>query len=54
MEQYFRKAIEKDPDFALAYMGLGTCGMRAYWGGWSPDPQESLQRALEYGQRRWL
>jgi TolB-like protein len=51
MEEYYRKAIEKDPDFALAHMGLGWMEMRAYWGGWSPDPQESLQRALDYGQK---
>jgi adenylate cyclase len=49
MEQYFQKAIEKDPDFALGYVGLGWYEMRSCWGGWSPDPQASLQRALEYG-----
>jgi adenylate cyclase len=49
MQEYWRKAIEKDPDFALAYMGLGWVEMRSYWGGWSPDPEESLKQALEYG-----
>jgi adenylate cyclase len=49
MEQYYRRALEKDPDYALAYMGLGWVELRAYWGGWSPDPQASLQQALEYG-----
>jgi hypothetical protein len=37
IEQYLQKAIEKDPDFALSYMGLGLMEMRAYWGGWSPQ-----------------
>jgi hypothetical protein len=49
MHEYYRKAIEKDPDFALAHMGLGWVEMRAYWGGWSSDPDETLQRALDYG-----
>jgi adenylate cyclase len=48
-QEYYRKAIEKDPDFALAYAGLGWSEMRSYWGGWCPDPQECLKRALEYG-----
>jgi adenylate cyclase len=51
MEEYYRKAIEKDPDFALAYIGLGWVEMRAYWAGYSPNPQESLERALRYGQK---
>jgi len=51
MEEYFRKAIEKDADFAQPYMGLGWMEMRAYWGGWSPDPEQSLQKAVEYGQK---
>jgi adenylate cyclase len=49
MQEYYRKAIEEDPDFALAYAGLGWVEMRAYWGGWSSDPDETLQRALDYG-----
>ena len=32
-------------------MGLGWLEMRAYWGGWSPDPDASLERALEYGRK---
>jgi adenylate cyclase len=51
MREYYQKAIEKDPDFGLAYMGSGWYEMRSYWGGWSQDPQESLKRALEYGQK---
>jgi adenylate cyclase len=48
-QEYFRKVIEKDPDFALAYAGLGFCEMRFYWGGWCHDPHECLKRALDYG-----
>jgi adenylate cyclase len=49
IEEYYRKAIEKDPEFALAYVGLGWVEMHAYWEGWSPNPQESLDRALDHG-----
>ena len=51
MEKYYRTAIEKDPNFALAYMGLGWVEMRGYWEGYSPNPRESLERALKYGQK---
>jgi adenylate cyclase len=51
MEQYYRRAAEKDPDFALAYVGLGMVQLRSVWGGWSPDPKHSLELALEYGQK---
>ena len=30
MEELYRKAIDKDPAFALPYMGLGWLEMRAY------------------------
>jgi adenylate cyclase len=49
--QYYRMAIEKDPNFALAYMGLGWLEMRGYWEGYSPDPKDSLERALKFGQK---
>jgi adenylate cyclase len=49
--QYYRAAIEKDPHFALAYMGLGWLEMRAYWEGYSPNPRETLEKALGYGQK---
>jgi adenylate cyclase len=49
MEQYYRRAAEKDANFALAYVGLGMVQLRSIWGGWSPDPKQSLDRALEYG-----
>ena len=39
--QYYRTAIEKDPNFALAYMGLGWLEMRAFWEGYSPNPRET-------------
>jgi adenylate cyclase len=48
-QEYFQNAIERDSHFALAYTGLGWCEMRSYWGGWCPDPQQCLKRALEYG-----
>jgi adenylate cyclase len=51
IRDYYQKAIEKDSDFALAYMGLGWVELRGYWGGWATDPEESLKKALEYGQK---
>ena len=51
IEGYFHQALEKDPSFGLHYVGLGWMEMRAVWGGWSPDPQASLQKASEYGQK---
>jgi adenylate cyclase len=48
--QMFEKAIELDPKYAGAYMGLGA----TYWLErvlqWSPDPQ-NLERAFELTQR---
>ena len=49
MQQYYQKAIQKDPDLALAHAGLGWVEMRAYWGGWTSDADATLQRALDYG-----
>ena len=49
--EYYRMAIEKDPNFALAYMGLGWLEMRAYWEGYSPNPRGTLETALKYGQK---
>ena len=51
MAQYFGKAVEKDPDFALAYVGLGWLELISYWGGWSSDPEQSLQKASEYAEK---
>jgi len=45
-QSYFEQAIQKDPDFALAYVGLADCYQ--FLGGfrWLP-PKDSYQRAKE-------
>jgi TolB-like protein/DNA-binding winged helix-turn-helix (wHTH) protein len=43
--QMFEKAIEIDPNYAAAYVGLGTVDLRAIHHGWTPDPATVLERA---------
>ena len=47
MEQYFRRAIGRDPDFALGYVELGWYEMRAYWEGWSSRCASKLTASPE-------
>jgi len=41
----FERAIELDPNYAPAYVGLGRVNLRAVESGWTPDPSEALERA---------
>ncbi|UCG68222.1 MAG: protein kinase [Thermoplasmata archaeon] len=46
----FEQAIQKDPNFALAYAGLGwTYSSRSYWG--SLPPHEAYPKAKEYSKK---
>jgi TolB-like protein len=51
--EYFQQAIEKDPDYAPAYAGLGDSAARLGWWGFVPPEQgcargkAAAQRALE-------
>ena len=41
----FERAIELDPNYAPAYVGLGLVNLRAVAQGWTQDPSETLERA---------
>jgi serine/threonine protein kinase/Tfp pilus assembly protein PilF len=48
--EYFHKALEKDPNYALAYVGLAECyGSMAYWG--VKRPSEVLPIDRKYTQK---
>ena len=46
----FARAVELDPDYAMAYAALGFAHLQAWQFQWSRDP-ETLQRALELAQQ---
>jgi tetratricopeptide (TPR) repeat protein len=41
----FERAIKLDPNYAAAYVGLGTVELYAALLGWTPDPAAALERA---------
>ena len=45
------KAIELEPDFSSAYSYLTRCHSVAYINGWGPPERQSLEKALELGQK---
>ena len=47
----FAKAIELDPDYAAAYVGLGDVEYGKVSYGWTEFPDKALARALEYGRK---
>ena len=47
----FEKAIELDPSYALAYVGLGWFHMNAFHYGWTEFPAQALQRAHDLAQK---
>jgi adenylate cyclase len=48
--QMFERAIDLDPEYAAAYVGLGLTYFNEWTWQWSQDPQ-SLERAFELAQR---
>ena len=47
----FNHAIELDPGYAPAYIGLGQVELAAVAQGWTGDPEATLQRAETLGQK---
>ena len=44
----FERAIELDPNYAAAYVGLGNVDLRAIHHGWTPEPAAVLERAKSH------
>jgi adenylate cyclase len=42
---FFERALELDPNYAAAYIGLGNVDLAATLNGWRPDPVAALERA---------
>ncbi len=47
----FQHAIELDPGYAPAYVGLGRVELNGVMQGWTADPEAALQRAETLGQK---
>ena len=47
----FERAIELDPGYAPAYIGLGLVELNGVMQGWTADPEAALQRAEALGQK---
>jgi len=47
----FERAIELDPAYAPAYVGLGQVELNGVTEGWTADPEAALQRAENLGQK---
>jgi adenylate cyclase len=47
----FERAIELDPNYAPAYVGLGRTDLVAVHLGWTPDPAGTLRRAEGHARR---
>lgn len=49
--QLFEKAIELDPLYATAYVGLGRTYLNSFLYGWTEFPDQTLDKAFTYGQK---
>jgi TolB-like protein len=47
----FERAIELDPNYPPAYVGLGRVNLNAVNHGWTEDPREALERAESLGRK---
>jgi tetratricopeptide (TPR) repeat protein len=47
----YRRAIEKDPGFALAYAGLALTYIDDFRGGWGPQSEAAASEALRLAER---
>lgn len=52
---YFEKSIELDPEYSSAHIWLAETHLGDWAGGWTRNPQKSLQTGLEYALKAaWL
>jgi len=49
--QLFEKAIEIDPRYAAAYVGLGRSHLNLFLNGWTEFPDRALQQAHDFAQK---
>jgi adenylate cyclase len=49
--KYFKQALEHDPNYSVAYVGLGFAYMFDYQNRWTENPDGSLQIAKEYARQ---
>ncbi len=49
--QMFQRAVELDPRYAAAYIGLGWTYRKAIGHGWTEFPNQALQQAQDFAQR---
>ena len=47
----FEKAIELDPQFAQAYVGLAWVHIQQFWFGWTDEPGQAVVRTREAAQK---
>jgi TolB-like protein len=47
----FERAIELDPNYSPAYVGLGRVNLNAVNHGWTQEPSEALERVENLGQK---
>ncbi|MBW2614308.1 MAG: tetratricopeptide repeat protein [Deltaproteobacteria bacterium] len=49
--ELFERAIELDPTYATAWIQLGFTYYNEAWLGWSESPEESIEKAIELGNK---
>jgi TolB-like protein/Tfp pilus assembly protein PilF len=49
--QMFERALELDPNYSAAHVGLGEADLRSVHHGWTPDPAAVLERAKSHAHK---
>jgi len=49
--ELFRKALDADPFYSIAYSALGFTYMRDFWYGWTEFPRQAVEKAAELARR---
>jgi adenylate cyclase len=47
--EFFARAIDRDPDFAPALAWAAICQLRLHQDGWAPEPELTMRRGLDLG-----